>query len=94
MEGDILRRPLYANTLEMVASEGADYIYNSNFTTEMVEELREQYGSIISEEDFFQYRALERTVTTATYEDLNVLGVSPPCSGAVLGLILNILDRK
>ena len=93
-EGDILRRPLYADTLQMISTEGADYFYKGNFAREMVEELKETYGCIITEEDLSEYKALQRNVTVANYKGMDVLGISPPSSGAVLGLILNILDGK
>jgi len=89
-----MRRPLYADTLEMVAMKGADSFYNSNFTTEMVTELRELYDAIVTTEDFNRYVALERTVTSAYYQNYQVHGLYPPNSGAVLGLILNMLDCK
>ena len=93
-EGDILKRPLYADTLEKIANEGADYFYQSNFTKEMVNELKEEYDCIITEEDFKRYKAVERNVTVASYKGASVFGISPPNSGAVLGLILNILDGE
>ena len=89
-----MKRPLYADTLEMIANEGADWFYNSNFTTEMVTELRELYDAIVTTEDFEKYSALDKTVTSASYSNHQVLGLFPPNSGAVLGLILNILDSK
>lgn len=93
-ENDILRRPLYADTLQKIADDGVDYFYQSDFSREMVEELKEHYGSIITEEDLRRYEAIERSVTVASCKDLDVYGVSPPSSGAVLGLILNILESK
>lgn len=93
-EGDILRRPLYADTLEKISKEGADYFYQSDFARDMVDELKKEYGCIITEEDFKKYEAMERNVTVASYKGTSVFGISSPNSGAVLGLILNILDSK
>lgn len=93
-EGDTLRRHLYADTLQQIAEHGADYFYDSDFTESMVEELREDYNSIITAEDIRNYTPLERRVTKAGYRGLDVMGVAPPGSGAVLALILNILDGK
>ena len=43
-------------------------------------------------EDLQNYTAIEREVVTSQFANLEVIGVPPPASGAVLGLILNILD--
>lgn len=89
-----MKRPLYADTLEMVANQGADYFYDSTFTTDMVDELQMQYNAIVTKDDFINYKPVERTVTVSNYKDYEVLGITPPNSGAVLGLILNILNSK
>ena len=88
-----MKRPQYANTLEMIAWNGAGWFYNSEFMKAMVRELRE-YGSILTEEDFKGYSAIKRRVTQSYFAGLKLNSVSAPSSGAVLGLILNILDSK
>ncbi len=95
-EGDILRRPLYADTLRNVAQYGADYFYsNLTFTSAMVQELQEEYQSIVTVEDFAKYSAnMSEPVLSNFSAGLSVLGVPPPSSGAVLALTLNILDGK
>lgn len=93
-EGDILKRPLYADTLEMIATSGADSFYSGGFMKDAVNELKEDYGSILTEQDFEKYTIVDRDVTQAKYKGLEVMGVAPPASGAVLSLILNILDSK
>ena len=84
-----------ADTLEKIGEQGIDYFYNSNFTVKMVEELQNNWNSIITVEDFRNYSTAERDVVRANYKGLEMLGMPPPSAGgAVLGLILNILDRK
>lgn len=92
-EGDILKRPLYAETLRMVAQHGADYFYNNlTFTSPMVDELQEYYQSIVTVDDFANYTALVKDPVVSNFSgDLTVFGVPPPSSGAVLALALNIL---
>ena len=90
-KGDKLQRKEYANTLRKVQDEGADYFYNSNFTTETVEELKSMYGSIITEEDLNGYSVEERETVETVFEDLTLAGTSAPGGGPVLALILNIL---
>ena len=60
----------------------------------MVSELQRDYNSVVTVEDFQNYTAIEREVVTSHFDDLEVIGVPPPASGAVLGLILNILDGR
>lgn len=93
-ENDTLKRPLYADTLEMISWNGAGWFYDSDFMREMVEELREDYGSILTEKDFKEYIALERRATWSHYSGFRVRGVAAPGGGVVLGLILNILNSK
>ena len=94
-EGDTLRQTELADTLEKIAEQGIGYFYNSNFTERMVQELQTDWNSIITVEDFQNYSTVEREVVRAAYEGLEVLGMPPPSAGGpVLGLTLNILDRK
>lgn len=93
-EGDLLRQPEMADTLHQIAELGISYFYNSSFTEKMVEELQTDYGSILTVEDFLNYSSVEREVAKARYKGQEMLGVSPPAGGAVLGLILNILEGE
>ena len=93
-EGDELKQPQLAETLQLISEHGISYFYNSSFTKTMVEELQRDYNSIITLNDFSNYSSVEREAVKAKYKDQEMLGVSPPAGGAVLGLILNILDRK
>ena len=46
-------------------------------------------------EDFLNYTTVVRDVIRARYKGLEMLGMPPPSAGgAVLGLILNILDSE
>ena len=93
-EGDTLKQPQLADTLHQIAMQGIDYFYNSPFTDWMVAELQTDYGSIISVHDFHSYTSVERKVARARYKGQEMLSVTPPSGGAVLGLILNILDGE
>lgn len=91
-KGDRITRHQYAQTLRSIGEKGADFFYNSSFTEELVRELREGYNSVMTVEDLHNYTAIEREVVTSQFADFEVVGVPPPSSGAVLGLILNILN--
>ena len=83
-----------ADTLHQIAENGIGYFYNSSFTEVMVSELQSDYSSIITVEDLHNYSPIERRVVSAKYKGQEMLGMSPPSGGAVLRLILNILDGK
>lgn len=92
-EGDTLKQTQLANTLEQIGEQGIGYFYNSSFTERMVQELQNDWDSIITVEDFQNYSSVERDVVNATYKGLKMLSMPPPSAGGpVLGLILNILD--
>ena len=92
MEGDRLHQFHLADTLEAVAKHGIGYFYDSYFTEKTVKELHQDYGSILTLEDFQSYSSVERPVVRAHFKGHTMLGVSPPAGGATLGLILNMLD--
>ena len=92
-EGNTLKQPELALTLRAIAEEGPDYFYNSNFTKKLVKDLRGQYNSILTFEDFKTYTAVTRPVLMSRFDDdMTIHSFPPPASGAVLALILNILD--
>ena len=91
-EGDTIYRKKYAQTLRDIGASGnASYFYNGQFMKRMVEELKEN-GAILEEEDFLNYTAMEREPVESEFDGLRIIGVPPPASGAVLALILNILQ--
>ena len=93
-EGDNFTNTELAKTLELLASNGPDYFYNSSFTEEMVKELKDEYGCLLSVEDFQKYTAEVKNATVSEYGDMRVHSVPPPASGVVLALLLNILSGK
>ena len=93
-EGDTLYQTQLATTLEAIAEHGIEHFYNSSFTRELVTELQKVYGSVLTTEDFRRYTAIERHVVSAKFKDYIMLGMPPPACGAVLGLLLNILNGK
>ena len=60
---------------------------------DMVQELKRN-GAILEEEDFMGYSAREHEPVQSEFNGLKVIGAPPPCSGAVLAVVLNILQGK
>jgi gamma-glutamyltranspeptidase/glutathione hydrolase/leukotriene-C4 hydrolase len=90
-EGDIIKRPVLGKTLRMIAREGPDVFYKGNLTSKLVKEINEAGGNV-TEDDFNSYEAISTPPLLGKFKDMTVFGVPPPCSGAVLQLILSILD--
>ncbi|XP_061518977.1 glutathione hydrolase 1 proenzyme [Anopheles gambiae] len=94
-EGDRLKRPTLADTLEVIAREGADALYSRNGTLlPMLMRDLKLFGSIITEDDFYNYEP--RWVApsrTSIRKSSHVYSFPLPGSGPVLNYMLNILDN-
>ncbi|XP_055526698.1 glutathione hydrolase 1 proenzyme-like isoform X6 [Wyeomyia smithii] len=92
--GDRIKRLALANSLEVIAEEGADALYNRNGTLlpKLMRDLKE-FGSIITEEDFYNYEARWLPPAHTKLSDgYSVYSMPLPGSGHVLNYMLNILD--
>lgn len=92
-EGDILKQPVLANTLRLIARHGSDVLYEGPLAEAMLKELREEYGGIMTKEDLVQYKPKIREPLVVTHNimggDFTFVGAPPPSSGggAVLGIL-------
>lgn len=92
-EGSIVKRKQLAKTLEIIAVEGADALYNGTFTTRFVEEIKEK-GGVITVEDMNNYKPTWNKPIVTKLEDNITLFTSPlPGSGVILTFILNLLNK-
>ncbi|XP_058811683.1 glutathione hydrolase 1 proenzyme-like [Topomyia yanbarensis] len=93
-EGDRIKRLVLADSLEIIAREGADALYSSNGTLlpKLMRDLK-GFGSILTEKDFYSYepRWLPPAYTKLK-NDNHVYSMPLPGSGHVLNYMLNILD--
>ncbi|XP_078598417.1 glutathione hydrolase 1 proenzyme-like isoform X1 [Branchiostoma floridae x Branchiostoma japonicum] len=91
-ENQIMKRPKLAETLRAVADGGADAFYTGDIARNLAKDIQDA-GGIITEQDFRDYVAEVTSPLNITLAGgLTVLSPPPPSSGAVLSLILNILD--
>uniref|UniRef100_A0A6E8VY58 Gamma-glutamyltransferase n=1 Tax=Anopheles coluzzii TaxID=1518534 RepID=A0A6E8VY58_ANOCL len=94
-EGDRLKRPTLADTLEVIAREGADALYSRNGTLlPMLMRDLKLFGSIITEDDFYNYEPRwVAPARTSIRKSSHVYSFPLPGSGPVLNYMLNILDN-
>lgn len=93
--GDKIKRPVLAQTLEIIAEEGVNalYTYNGTLTKLLVTEIQ-ALGGIITIEDFAEYKVSWDAPVTVDLRDGNKLYSVPlPSSGGILAMILNIMKE-
>lgn len=93
--GDTLRNPAYANSMRLIAANGARAIHEGPLAQAIVDAVQNapvNQGSMTLD-DLAAYRALEREVICRPYRTYRVCGMPPPTSGGVAVLeILGLLE--
>ncbi len=92
--GALLTNPEYAETLERLATEGADAFYEGPIAEAIVEAaaLAPRPGTLTLE-DLAQYEAVERPVICGPFRDLRICTTTPPSSGGAQIMIANLYDH-
>ncbi|MET4104516.1 gamma-glutamyltranspeptidase/glutathione hydrolase [Roseovarius sp. MBR-78] len=83
--GEILRNPAYADTLRILAQEGAAPFYTGPIAADIVETVQgagDNPGTL-SRADLAIYAVREREAVCAPYRGYEVCGMGPPSSGGV-----------
>jgi gamma-glutamyltranspeptidase / glutathione hydrolase len=90
-QGEILRQPELARTLERIA-KNPDEFYHGAMARELAAAIRKG-GGLITADDLASYEVKEREAVRGTYRDYDIIGAPPPSSGGTALLeILNILE--
>src|SRR4051812_38386059 len=90
--GAIIRQPDLANSLELLATQGADGYYKGAFAKKLVDGVK-QLGGIWTEADLAHYKVVERAPVVGHYRGARIVSGSPPASGGVALIdALNILE--
>ena len=82
-EGDHLRQPDLANSLEALAREGERLFYEGDIARDLVGACREGGGQLTAE-DLALYRVEKRRPLTRDYRGARILTNPPPSSGGIL----------
>jgi gamma-glutamyltranspeptidase/glutathione hydrolase len=91
-EGDLIKLPDLARTLERIAQQGRDGFYKGETARLLAEEMK-RGGGLITEEDLARYQAKERAPVRGTYRGYDIISMPPPSSGGVALIeMLNILE--
>lgn len=89
-EGERLRNPDYADTLERLATAGADDFYHGELAQTMSHDL-ERNGAFVTHEDFRNYRTTTYAPKQTRYGEYQIFGNDAPGGGPLFLEALNVL---
>ncbi len=92
--GERLVQPQYAETLALIAREGAPTLYGGVLGTALAERIATggEDAGWLSAEDLRGYRTVDRAPVSGSYRGYEVLGAPPPASGTHVLQMLNMLE--
>uniref|UniRef100_A0A3B3CC47 Gamma-glutamyltransferase 5a n=1 Tax=Oryzias melastigma TaxID=30732 RepID=A0A3B3CC47_ORYME len=88
--GDIVKFEKLADTLEMIAKQGADVFYNGKIAEDLVQDVKAA-GGTLDLEDLASYRATLTDAWNVPMGEYQMYFPPPPAGGSLLTLILNIM---
>ena len=88
--GYIIRQDELANTLRLIAEQGADGFYQGELAVKLVDGNRAA-GGIWSLKDLKQYRVIERQPIRGEYRGMSITSAAPPSSGGIA--LVEILNQ-
>lgn len=91
--GEVFRQPDLAETLTLIAENGAKGFYEGPVADKLVAAMQAG-GGIMTHEDLKNYKAVEREPIFGTYDSYRVATMPPPSSGGVHVIeMLNVLEK-
>ncbi|MDH4120729.1 MAG: gamma-glutamyltransferase [Deltaproteobacteria bacterium] len=94
-EGEILKQPDLADTLEVIGQQGPEPFYRGKIAQDLVNIVRRtpENPGLLTLEDLAAYHSLEHPTLDSTFGGARVVSFGPPTSGGVAMLeILNLLE--
>ena len=93
-EGDIIHIPGLANSLRLIAEQGADTVYTGELGNLIAAELQAN-GGLLTAADLAAYQAIPRSPISIRFGDWEVVTNPPPAvGGACLAAMLLLLDQQ
>ena len=90
--GDVIRNGEYADTLRLIADQGADALYHGALGESAASYIQGE-GGLVTRADIAGYRTVHGDVVRGTYRGCDVIGPAPPSAGGVQVVeMLNILE--
>ena len=91
-EGDVIKLPALAATLQAIAKDGARAFYEGPVADDMVSTLAAR-GSVLTAEDFARHRGDEAAPIATDYRGLDLVELPPNGQGLTALVQLNILEQ-
>jgi gamma-glutamyltranspeptidase/glutathione hydrolase len=92
-QGDVLIQKNLANTLKIIAEQGAEAFYKGSIANEIIKASQEN-GGLLSAQDLAQYKIEELSPIKCKYRGYTIISAPPPTSGGViLCEMLSILEN-
>ncbi len=94
--GDVLQNHEFAETLRLVAENGAEVFYSGEIARDIVATVRNVEGNpgLLAQADMESYDIIRREPVCVTYRGNDICGMGPPSSGALtVGQILGMLEH-
>ncbi|KAG0244981.1 hypothetical protein BGX31_008201 [Mortierella sp. GBA43] len=91
-EGQRIKRPALANTLETIGKEGSEAFYTGQIAQNLVDYVQKN-GGILTMRDMETYKPIIKEPLVGYYQGRKVYTTPAPTSGPILISILNILER-
>ncbi|KAM3868397.1 gamma-glutamyltransferase 5a [Diretmus argenteus] len=88
--GDIVKFEKLADTLEMIANEGAEAFYTGKIAEDLIRDIQEA-GGTLTMEDLALYKVRVSDAWAVPLGDYQLHIPPPPAGGVILSLILNIM---
>lgn len=92
VEGDLVRRPELARTLERIAVEGASAFYQGAIADDLVQAARAG-GGVLSTTDLASYRPVWRDPIHYEFRGDDIIAMPPPSSAGVLLEVLGMIEH-
>jgi gamma-glutamyltranspeptidase/glutathione hydrolase len=91
-EGDVIRFPALAATLETIAAKGARAFYEGEIADDMANTIAAR-GSFLTSEDFFRHRGEVVAPISTNYRGLELVEIPPNAQGLTALVMLNVLEN-